>query len=276
MLRRICGAIAKSTPTRRSPINTMFFSTMSSTVAEDGMRVQVNYTGKLDDGSIFDSNDGKEPLAFVVGSGEMIRGFDQGVKGMMVGETKDLVLEPTDAYGEHDERGVQEVPRANLPEGVEVGTQLQTQQGGRAIIKELNDEIGIVDLNHPLAGKTLKFSLTLLACEPAPALVVDVINPGDGKTYPKAGDKLTMHYTGTLASDGSKFDSSVDRGKPFEFTIGVGQVIKGWDQGVLQMSLGEKAKLSIPSALGYGENGAGAAIPPNADLVFEVELLKIN
>jgi FK506-binding protein 1 len=247
-----------------------------STTASDGMLVQVNYTGKLEDGSIFDSSEGKDPLAFTLGAGEMIPGFDKAVKGMTIGESKDIKLSPADAYGEHDERGVQEVPRDRLPEDVEVGTMLQTQQGGRAVIKELNDKTGIVDMNHPLAGQTLNFWITLLSCEPAPTLTVDTISEGDGTTYPKSGDKLTMHYTGTLASDGSKFDSSVDRGKPFEFTIGIGQVIKGWDEGVMKMSLGEKAKLSIPSALGYGDRGAGAAIPPNADLIFEVELLKIN
>merc|ERR1711990_913753 len=94
---------------------------------------------------------------------------------------------------------------------------------------------------------------------------IETINQGDGKTFPQTGDKLQMHYTGTL-EDGSKFDSSRDRGKPFEFNIGVGQVIQGWDEGVMQMSLGEKAILRIPSAMGYGERGAGGAIPPNADL----------
>merc|ERR1719353_1400869 len=98
---------------------------------------------------------------------------------------------------------------------------------------------------------------------------------GDNKTFPKKGDNLTMHYTGTL-TDGTKFDSSVDRGQPFQFTIGVGQVIRGWDEGVIQMSLGEKAKLTITSDFGYGPSGAGGVIPPNADLIFEVELLKIN
>merc|ERR1712226_353628 len=101
------------------------------------------------------------------------------------------------------------------------------------------------------------------------------ISPGDGQTFPKQGDSLTMHYTGTL-TDGSKFDSSVDKGRPFTFTIGVGQVIKGWDEGVMNMSLGEKARLDITSDYGYGARGAGGVIPPNADLIFEVELLKIN
>mmetsp|Transcript_7238 Transcript_7238/g.7879 ORF Transcript_7238/g.7879 Transcript_7238/m.7879 type:complete len:131 (-) Transcript_7238:116-508(-) len=103
-----------------------------------------------------------------------------------------------------------------------------------------------------------------------------VLKEGDGKTFPKKGDELTMHYTGTLADGGAKFDSSVDRGKPFIFKIGIGQVIRGWDEGVMLMSLGEKATLSIPSAYGYGERGAGGVIPPNADLNFEVELLAIN
>jgi FK506-binding protein 1 len=105
---------------------------------------------------------------------------------------------------------------------------------------------------------------------------VAVNEPGDGKTYPKSGDKLKMHYTGTLKSDGSKFDSSKDRNKLFEFQIGVGQVIKGWDEVVIQMSLGEIATLNISADFGYGAAGAGAAIPPNADLVFEVELVSIN
>eukprot|EP00035_Acanthoeca_spectabilis_P019937 m.430314 g.430314 ORF g.430314 m.430314 type:complete len:118 (+) comp17146_c0_seq1:2345-2698(+) len=104
----------------------------------------------------------------------------------------------------------------------------------------------------------------------------EVIAAGDGKTFPQTGQKLTMHYTGTLKSDGSKFDSSVDRGRPFQFVIGQGQVIKGWDVGVATMSLGEKAKLTINSEYGYGARGAGGVIPPNADLVFEVELLKID
>jgi len=82
--------------------------------------------------------------------------------------------------------------------------------------------------------------------------------------------------SGTLASNGNKFDASRDRGRPFSFTIGVGQVIKGWDEGVMTMSVGEKAILHITSDYGYGRQGAGGVIPPNADLDFEVELLGIN
>eukprot|EP00928_Gymnodinium_smaydae_P034532 TRINITY_DN24446_c0_g1_i1.p1 TRINITY_DN24446_c0_g1~~TRINITY_DN24446_c0_g1_i1.p1 ORF type:complete len:146 (-),score=13.94 TRINITY_DN24446_c0_g1_i1:51-488(-) len=104
---------------------------------------------------------------------------------------------------------------------------------------------------------------------------VKTIKPGDGRTYPKEGDKLQMHYTGTLASNGKKFDSSVGK-RPFAFRIGVGQVIRGWDEGVAKMSLGEKARLTITAAYGYGSRGVPGVIPPDADLVFEVELLKID
>lgn len=100
---------------------------------------------------------------------------------------------------------------------------------------------------------------------------------GDGTTYPKAGQSVSVHYTGYLNQvGGKKFDSSVERGQPLNFMVGVGQVIKGWDEGLLQMSVGEKAVLTISPEYGYGSRGAGGVIPPNAQLAFEVELLKVN
>jgi len=105
-------------------------------------------------------------------------------------------------------------------------------------------------------------------------LQIEDITVGSGAT-PKQGDTVEVHYTGWL-TNGTKFDSSVDRGKPFNFKLGVGGVIKGWDEGVATMKVGGKRKLTIPPELGYGAQGAGSVIPPNSMLIFEVELLAIK
>ncbi len=105
-------------------------------------------------------------------------------------------------------------------------------------------------------------------------LIIEDIIVGTGAEA-AAGQDVTVHYTGCL-TDGTKFDSSKDRGDPFEFPLGGGRVIKGWDEGVQGMKIGGTRNLTIPPALGYGARGAGGVIPPNATLVFEVELLEIN
>lgn len=104
-------------------------------------------------------------------------------------------------------------------------------------------------------------------------LVIEILAEGQGDEA-KSGGLVTVHYTGRF-ENGEKFDSSVDRGEPFEFMLGKGNVIKGWDLGVVGMKLGEKRRLTIPYTLGYGADGYGP-IPPQATLIFEVELLKIN
>lgn len=105
-------------------------------------------------------------------------------------------------------------------------------------------------------------------------LIIEEITLGEGAEA-KAGQVVTVHYTGTL-TDGTKFDSSVDRKQPFSFKLGVGQVIRGWDEGFAGMKIGGKRKLTIPPEMGYGAHGAGGVIPPNATLVFEVELLGLD
>ncbi|HTR81576.1 MAG TPA: FKBP-type peptidyl-prolyl cis-trans isomerase [Bacteroidota bacterium] len=102
----------------------------------------------------------------------------------------------------------------------------------------------------------------------------EIIKEGTGPS-PKRGDSVTVQYTGWL-EDGTKFDSSVDRNQPFTFKLGVGQVIQGWDDGVATMKVGGISKFFIPPELGYGSRGAGGVIPPNATLIFQVELLSIK
>lgn len=256
--------------------------TCATVVVERGDRISVHYEGRLSNGDLFDCSRDREPMSFQVGQGEMISGFDSGVLGMSLSEKKTLIIEPADAYGERDPEQLIPVPVEKLPEGVFVGSKLQVgdqnNQTRIATVINMDEREATVDFNHPLAGEQLTFDVELIALTKAVefALKVTTIKEGDQKTFPKVGDKLTMHYVGTLASDGSKFDSSRDRDQPFQFTIGVGQVIKGWDEGVMEMSVGQRAMIYIPSSLGYGASGAGGVIPPNADLEFDVELLAIN
>lgn len=105
-------------------------------------------------------------------------------------------------------------------------------------------------------------------------LKIEKLANGNGAT-PENGNTVTVHYTGTF-TDGTKFDSSVDRDAPFSFTLGAGEVIAGWDLGVAQMKVGDKVKLTIPPELAYGADGYPGAVPPNATLIFEVELLNIG
>jgi FKBP-type peptidyl-prolyl cis-trans isomerase len=113
--------------------------------------------------------------------------------------------------------------------------------------------------------------LTLAGC--GSRLRIEDLTEGTGPAA-KTGDRVEVHYTGWLP-DGKKFDSSKDHGEPFEFRLGAGKVIKGWDQGVVGMKVGGKRKLTIPPSLGYGSKGLGP-IPPNSELIFEIELLKIG
>jgi FKBP-type peptidyl-prolyl cis-trans isomerase len=102
-------------------------------------------------------------------------------------------------------------------------------------------------------------------------LKIDIIKEGNGP-LPQPGQKVSVHYTGTLP-DGKVFDSSRDRGQPISFPLGAGQVIRGWDEGLSRLKVGTRARLTIPPELGYGARGAGGVIPPNATLIFDVELM---
>ncbi len=206
--------------------------------AKAGDMVQVHYTGTLQkDGSKFDSSvDRGQPFAFTLGQGQVIPGWDEGVAGMKEGGKRKLTIPAQLGYGER----------------------------------------GSGDKIPP--NSTLLFDVELLKVLRAPAqkdeFKSEDITAGTGAEA-KSGDTVEVHYTGTL-TDGSKFDSSVDRGQPFTFPLGQGQVIPGWDQGVAGMKEGGKRKLTIPYDLAYGAQGRPGKIPPYATLLFDIELLKVH
>ena len=138
------------------------------TQAKTGDTVRIHYTGTLDDGSQFDSSDGRDPLEFALGGGQVIPGFDTAVDGMAVGENKSVTIQPEEAYGERHDQLVQQVPRSSLPEDMEpaVGMQLQSQgpdgQVMNLVVTEVEDDSITVDANHPLAGQALTFAIELV------------------------------------------------------------------------------------------------------------------
>merc|ERR1712150_76437 len=136
-----------------------------------------------------------------------------------------------------------------------------------ATVLAVDKETATLDLNHPMAGVPLTMSVTLLACEEAPELPpfeVETVSPGDEKTFPEKGKRLKVHYTGTLADGSKTFMSTREQGEPLTFHIGLGRVIRGLDEGIMLMSLGERATLKVPAVMAYGEKGLEGVVPPNA------------
>ena len=217
---------------------------------EEGDRVTVHYTGWLTDGTKFDSSiDRAQPFGFSIGGNQVIPGWDEGVATMQVGGKRQLVIPAELAYGEAGAGGVIP-PNATLIFEIEL---LDVQPGAPAAPTEVDE----ADYETTDSGlKYFDFEI------------------GDGPA-PEEGQTVSVHYTGWL-TDGTKFDSSIDRGQPFQFALGQGQVIPGWDEGLATMQVGGRRQLVIPSELGYGESGAGGSIPPNATLIFEIELLDVR
>ena len=219
--------------------------------ANPGDKVKVHYVGTLMDGKKFDSSrDRGQPFEFKLGAGQVIRGWDEGIAMLRVGDKATLIIPPALGYGE---RGQGSIP----------------------------------------ANSTLKFEVELMGVAAAPpppkpfdissvkeqkgenGLTYYVTKPNPSGTKVDAGKTVSVHYTGYF-KDGKVFDSSVERGEPITITVGKGQVIPGWDQGLQNLRKGEKARLVIPYALAYGEQGYPGAIPPKTDLIFDVEIVDVK
>ena len=218
---------------------------------EPGDVVSVHFAATLEDGTeIGNTYEGGQPGGFVLGSGSTLPGLDEGVALMKEGETAKLIIPPELALGEQGSSDGLIPPNATLIFEVEL---VSIQEGAPEAPTEVKET------EYMTTESGLKYHDFVV---------------GDGPS-PETGQTVTVHYTGWL-EDGTKFDSSLDRGQPFTFSIGMGQVIAGWDEGVATMKVGGKRQLVIPSELGYGAQGAGAVIPPNATLIFEVELLDVQ
>ena len=220
---------------------------------EPGSLVAVHYTGTLEDGTVFDSSrDRGQPIQFPVGRGQVIPGWDEGIALMKEGGKARLIIPSDLAYGDQGIQGI-------IPPGATLifDVELVSVSPPPPPPPEAPTEVDEADYTTTDSG--LKYY---------------DLEEGSGDS-PQTGQTAVVNYTGWL-EDGTMFDSSLLRGQPFAFPVGLQQVIPGWDEGVASMKVGGKRQLVIPAELGYGERGAGDAIPPNATLIFEVDLLEIQ
>lgn len=212
-------------------------------------------------------NDGKS-IDLEVGTGQLGIGFETGLMRMKVGEKATIIAPFNLAFGAQGSRGFV-APFSTIVFDVEL-IKITSAEEMRIKAEKEAKESAAKELT--VLSKYLADNNITTAPQASGLYYVETV-AGTGKQA-IAGKKVKVHYSGYLL-DGTKFDSSVDRGEPFEFGLGQGQVIPGWDEGISLMKEGGKAKLIIPSSLGYGPRGAGQAIPPNASLVFDVELIEV-
>lgn len=216
--------------------------------AEAGDKVSVHYDGRLLDGSQFDSSYKRgKPFDFPLGAGRVIKGWDEGIAYLNVGDSATLIIPSDLGYGSMD--------RPTIPANSTLVFHVQLM-GVTKVVKPKP---------YDVAGKDTIYTGT--------GLKYIKLNETDGKPV-TAGATVSVHYTGYLL-DGSIFDSSISRGEPISFPIGAGRVIKGWDEGIAYLKVGEKARLIIAPELGYGSRAMGP-IPANATLVFDVELMDVK
>jgi len=217
-----------------------------------GEKVTVHYTGKLLNDSVFDSSVKRgKPFTFALGMGQVIKGWDEGIAQLNVGDKAILTIPPDLGYGSRDLGVIP--PNSTLIFEVQL---LDVKP------KPVPQEPKAYDI----AGKKVE--------KTASGLEYVMIEQGKGDQA-SAGKNVSVHYTGYL-ENGTIFDSSVRRGEPIDFPLGRGYVIKGWDEGIALLKVGGKARLIIPSELGYGDAGSPPVIPAKAKLIFDVELVGVE
>lgn len=217
--------------------------------AEVDDKVQVHYAGRLSTGQPFDNSyDRKQPFEFQLGKGMVIKGWDEGIAYLNVGDSATFIIPAKLGYGEHGRPGI---------------------PGNSTLIFDVQ----LVNVKKTI--KPVPFNVKGLDTLKTASGLKYIMVATTAGTQARPGNNVKVHYTGYFF-DGRVFDSSITRGEPIGFALGQGRVIKGWDEGIALLKLGEKARFIIPSKLAYGEQGAGGAIPPNTDLIFDVELVAVN
>ena len=215
-----------------------------------GSTVSVHYTGRLTNGTKFDSSrDRGQPFSFKLGQGMVIKGWDEGIALLNVGDKAVFTIPPSIGYGDRE-------------------------MGSIPANSTLVFDVELMDVKEPVKPWEMNNKDTLTTASGLKYLIVEkAADPNAVKA--ENGKNVDVHYTGFL-TNGKVFDSSIERGQPISFLLGSGMVIKGWEEGISLMKKGDKIRLIIPSDLGYGPNGAGGVIPPNATLLFDVELVNVK
>jgi peptidylprolyl isomerase len=243
---------------------------------DSGSWVKAHFKVSLIDGKpVFSTYDRGEPMEFEYGKRFDTPGFEEGVSKMLKGGKSTMIVPSEIAFGEMG-RGAMVPPFSTVIYDVEIVDITSKADHDKKINEEKKKEEMKMQANKGQEGALMSKYLkdkNITAKPTASGLIYVEKVKGTG-TRAIAGKKVKVHYTGTLL-DGSKFDSSRDRNEPFEFNLGQGQVIKGWDEGIAMMNVGGKATLVIPSSIAYGDRDMGK-IPPFSTLVFDVELLDVK
>jgi len=214
-----------------------------------GDKITVHYKGRLTDGTVFDSSyDRNQPFSFTLGTGQVIQGWDDAFAMMQTGDQAEIIIPPALGYGSH--------ANGKIPAN-----------------STLIFNVELISVKQKIAAVPYNVD-GFDTIETKSGLKYIMVKKGAGKQA-APGTSVSVHYTGYL-TDGTKFDSSVERGEPITFRLGEGRVIQGWEQGIALLNVGGKTRLIIPYNLGYGEQGYPPVIPAKATLIFDVDLVDVN
>jgi len=258
---------------------------------QDGDFVKLKMKGYLEDGVALDTADFPDEFTFphvqmVVGQNN--RGYNLPVlsdfiRGMEVNQVKEEEIDVgTEIFGDPSADLVQSIPLSSIPSEIrdifELGKYVENHMlSGKLKVTHIDENKVVLDSNFEFAGvKSTIQRLKVLEIIPKSELNFTPVEAGNKMFYPSIGDKVTIHYDASLQSTGQLFDSSRVSGVALSFVVGADEVIPGLEQAVLQMSEGERSLIKMPSGLGYGPQGHGSIVPPHSDLLFDIEIVRIE